>query len=615
MKKMIKNLPDKFKKHGKEIKDFALGAINYYFDHPCFTKLKSKKGKLDDSIDMQFNSAENQNNRVQNAWRSNIAIPMVREAFLARRAILSQAFSQPELVTILPDGVTPHKNARNMQDVVMSVLKTTHFHENTLEPVIDSCSRYGCAVVVSNFEIKEKTLTKTVPKYINNVFDGYDREKVVDEWKGVFCDPIDILNYFQQPEAADPKKAMYRGYVERVPVYQIANEMKEDDQGLYIKENIDKVIKLAENGSIESKNYHEKNGETARIVTIDRFHYYGKLTFKGNRDDDTTYYIQIAGGEVIRFQENPNDEDLVPINIYTIDKRPELWWGSTDAENVIPMENYMQMILSMYADSAMQELQRFVLYDTNSGVNMSKINAAAKNGGWIPVDRKQGQDLKGIFHQNQFTGIGTGNINYIVSELKEAAQRVRPKGDFTMQPNQGGMKNKTAEAARIITQQGSTLESYFLRIFSYGLSDNIRAIMIMLKQHLGDHIIARPKPTEDPVELMKMEILGDFNPDVKTALTENQSTRSQKLLNFLTMVMNFQGSGDPSWLRLELPPVIRELTRTILQDTVDTDTVYPEMTEDEIQMQRMQKQQQQAAQMMGPPAGPPQPQGALQNVA
>jgi len=613
---MIKNLPNKLKKYEKQVKDFVNGGINYYFGHNCFKTLKSKKGKLNDSIDMRFNSSNNTNNRVQNAWKSNIAIPMVREAFIARRAILAQAFSQPELVTVLPDGLTPHENAKNMQDVVMSVIKTTHFHENTLEPVIDSCSRYGCAVVVSNFEIKEKIVTKTVPREINGIPDGYDREKVIDETKGVYTDPIDILNYFQQPEVAISSKAAYRGYVERVPVYQIANEAKEDEQGIYIKENIDKVLKLAENGSIESTNYYQhKNLESAQIVTIDRFHYYGKLTFQGNRDDDTTYYIQMAGGEIIRFQENPNDEDLVPIDVYTIDKRPEYWWGSTDAENVVPMENYMQMILSMYADSAMQELQRYILYDTGTGINTTKINQAAKNGGFVGVDRKQGQSLKDIFHQYQFTGISTSNVNYIVSELKEGAQRVRPKGDFTMQPNQGGMKNKTAEAARIITQQGSTLESYFLRMFSYGLRANIRTMIVMLKQHLGDYIIARPKPTEDPVELMKMEILGDFNPTVATALTENQVNRSQRLLNFITAVMNFKGSGDPSWMRYDLGPVIREFTKDILQESVDVDLVYPEMSEQEIQMQRMQMQQQQAAQMMGPQAGPPQPQGALQNVA
>ena len=114
-------MPVNIKKQEPQATAFATGAIDHYFKHPCFKTLKNKKGKLDDSIDMRFNSTNNVNNRVQNAWRSNIAIPMVREAFLTRRAVLSTAFSQPDLITLQADGVTPFENAINMQDVVHSV--------------------------------------------------------------------------------------------------------------------------------------------------------------------------------------------------------------------------------------------------------------------------------------------------------------------------------------------------------------------------------------------------------------------------------------------------------------------------------------------------------------
>jgi hypothetical protein len=620
---MIDNLPKKFKTHSRVLTDFVKSSITYYFNHKCFKILKNKKAKLDDSIDMRFNASSNDNNRVQNAWRSNIAIPMVRESFLSQRAITSGAFSTPPLVTVMPDGYTPFENAKRMNSVVTTVIRNTRFQERTLEPVIESCSRYGCAVVVSYFDFKTQSQMKTVEDTMQGVFLGYKRAKEEKSRSGIFSDKIHILNYGQQPDQPDPEKARYRFYVERIPVHQIANEAKEAEAegngNIYIKDNIRELIEKAKKGSVKSQNYYNENQEeTAHLMFVDRFHWYGKLDFKGNRDDNTTYYVQMAGDKIIAIQENPHDEDLIPINIYCFDPRPEYWWGSASAENQIPGENYLQMALSMTADSTMQELQRFVFYDTGTGINTTRMNEAAKNGGFIPFDRKQGQSLKDIFYQYQFPGISTQNLNYIVSEVKEASQRVGNKTDFTRQPNEGGLKNKTAEAARMMGQQGNSQESFYLRQFAYGLRANVRTMIILIKQMFDHVIIIRPSNMSDPIEIIKRDILGDYNPLVRTSLTQNQALRSQRLQNLMTMVMNFKGAQDPAFVRFNLIPIVREFTKDILENSVDIDQTYPEETPQEHQQMIAQQQGMGMGAMQG--AGgqqmsPPFNQGALANVA
>lgn len=618
---MIENLPKQAKKHLKEITNFVWGSIQYYYEHDCYKKLKAKVSKLNDSIDMRFSTKTNTNNRIQNAWRSNIAYPMSREAFLQQRATLYAAFSIPPIFTILPDGSTPFQNAVNMQDVLLTNCRVNQFIQNPLNQVFNSCSRYGCATVVSYFNATAREVMTTQAQMVNGNFIGYERVARQKVKKGVVAEAFDILNYFQQPDQPDPFKARYRGYVERVPLHEILNDYEEDPD-FYIKDNLLKITKNAEKGSVKSQHYRSAGGEseTPEMIYVDRYHWFGTLDFKGNRDDGRMYYVQLIDDTVIAIDYNPNDEELVPIDIYRLDPRPEYWWGSTQAENVIPMENALQTIFSMAIDSGLQELHKLVFYDTSTDIDIASINEASKHGGLVPYNRKPGMPTaRDIFYEPQFAGVNPNTIGFLTNEMKSAAQRVVSKGDFSHKAVEGGFKDTTATIGNIIDRQGNTLEAYYLSQFAFGLINNIRTMSIILKQRLGNYILVRPNPAQNPAMIAKRLILGDFQPIIVTSLTQNQINRSQRLYNLITAVQNFKGSGDPTWLNYNLSPVVREWSKDVLQNSVDIDQVYPEISPQQHQM--MMAQQMGTGMGVMPGAGgqkslpPLSPQRGLANVA
>lgn len=608
---MINNLTSNTSLVNAKIAMYVSDSIDFYFNHPCYKSLERKKAKLNNSIDMKFSS--NRGNRRRNAWQSNIAIPMVRESFLARRAITSNAFSTSPLVTVNPDGVTSAQTAVNMNNLLQSVVRATNYQQRTLAPVIDSCSRWGAAVTFSYFQASNKLVKRTVPIYSGTHVIGYEKAEVKARDTGVFADSINVLNYFQQPDEPTAKKSRFRGFVERVPMYQVKNDA-EATPDVYIQSNVKKVLDMAKQGGLDNSRYSTPaqngssnnsrcrtthNSDSSHHTNIDRYRWWGKLSIPGNEDDDTTYYIEMVNDLIVRIQENPHDEDIIPLDIWTFDPRPEYWWGTTDAENVIPMENYLQMIFSSYSDSVIQELQRMIFYDKSSGINTTTINEGLKNGGFIGFDKKHNQDIDKIFYQYQFPGAATGNLNYIAGEIKQAAGRVRPKADFSQQPNQGGLKNKTATAANIMGTQANTQESFHLRQFGYGLMGNMKTMMTLLKQRSGNILIVRPTLSGDPITMYKEAILGDFNPIMQTTLTENEQVAANRIFNVITGIQNFRGTGDPAWMNVNMQGIIKDWLKSAMPNS-DIDAYYPEQN----QMQQMQQFPQQ-----GVGAQPPQQQG------
>ena len=86
---MALDLVKNFRKHEQAIRRYMTDREASYFDSQCFKSLKQRYDKLNDSLDMRFNLSRNRNT-ARNQWQSKIAIPLVRESFLQRRATTEQ---------------------------------------------------------------------------------------------------------------------------------------------------------------------------------------------------------------------------------------------------------------------------------------------------------------------------------------------------------------------------------------------------------------------------------------------------------------------------------------------------------------------------------------------
>ena len=307
-------------------------------------------------------------------------------------------------------------------------------------------------------------------------------------------------------------------------------------------------------GSGRSQSFTRGMDFDGSAVDVRRF--YAQINIEGNEDDLNHYYIEMVGDKIIRIQHNPNDEDLVPYNVFLYYPRLEYWWGNTDSEFVIPHENFTNLIMGLKADRALNMLQQYIFHEKGV-IDPTDWNNRLINGGLIPVDLKGGRELQKVLHQFRPQDDSLASTDSIMREVKESQQKMTPTPDFTRGAKAGGLRNQTATAALILEEQGDALESNILEQFNFSMEELARVQMTMLQQHLPDQFGLRPRPEQSMRILDKAQILGSFDYRVETALTRNRLNELQRLQNKITGTMNFRGTGDPTWQRVDMEQVAR----------------------------------------------------------
>lgn len=560
------DLIGQFEKYEKAIFEYVSSRKETYFKSDCYKRLRNRYSQLNDMIDLRAHAGRGDN---KNNWKSKIVFPLVRQQFLIRKAFTKANFRNDPLISVSPAGNTPIENAINVQDVLNLNLKNTKFRARAFNRIIDTTSRCGAGVAVTKFSSDVKSVKKTAKTPF-----GYERvERQVSKKNALnnYCHP---LNYFQNAEVSEPDESDFRGWIERTRLDQLVAEVKKD-QSLYIKRNLEDVIRKAQTGLVEDKNYyHIVQNQDWNAVGVDIDHGYYTLNIRGNEDDDTIYYLQWAGDKIIRIQENPFDEDIVPISIFRYDIRPEYWWGNVDIENQIPAENFLNLVLGMKADNAIRNLEQYIFYDKEK-IHPADIMNRRKAGGWIGVDLPSGTSLSSLIYGYQGRDISGQDVDYIVREMKEVSQRMAPQPDLQRPAAQGGLQNKTLGAAQMIQEQGNILEADMLEQFSQGLISMGEANVVMLQQFLGDRFAVRPDIKQAQRILSKGDILGQYSYEVESSLSKNKIGEAMRLSNVITAIQNFKGTGDPAFANIDVTKIVREWLRKI-DIPGDVDDIYPE---------------------------------------
>lgn len=505
----------------------------------------------------------------RNNFQSKVAFPLVKERAMIREAIFSQNFRGDPLITVEPAGDTSVDNAHNIQDVLASNFKTTKFRSKAFRIIKKDCAEYGAAVCYTAWRESNKESMKTV-----NTPLGPQRELKKATKRNAMNYAIHILDYFQDPNVPDPDDSSYQGHIERTSLAKL-KAMYKANPDVYIKENIEWAIKEAEKGAMEDKNYHDKyDGKKPNpgSFPIDKTVIYSTCNIRGNEDNENYYYAEIVGGKIIRFQDNPHDEDARMYATFTFYPRREYWWGNSDAEFVLPHEKFTNIVMGMKADQAMRALQSYVFHEKGT-IDVADWNNRHKNGGFIGVDAKNNKPLSQLLYQWQPQDYSLQSTDSIMREVKESQQRLTPRPDFTRAATAGGIRNATATAAVILDEQGDVAEAHILENFMFGVKKVAENNIIMLQQRLGDTLAVRPSGTNEQKVMDKSEILGSFGYHVETALNKNKASELMRLQNLLTSIMNFKGSGDPAFQQLDIVPIIKKILKNA--DIGDVEELMP----------------------------------------
>jgi len=561
----------KFEKHEQTLLDFGLTRKERYYSSPCFRDYKRKHDRMRDAINMKSPITQN------NTFNSKISFPYVREQFLLRRGVTKKNFRNNPLFTLDPLQQTPMDFAKTTQDLLVANLRQTNFRALAFEKMVDFSSRYGPWVAYSRFHKTTQMGWKTT--FTPEALQPYSREyRLLNNHENVRNVAINPMNYFQDPDEIYPEQSTIRGFVDCQTVDVLIADVKANPRN-YIKKNIVEVIKRAKDFGInETDKYSEatrKNDFSHVKVDINRI--WTTLPIKGNEDDSTTYYMEIVGDKIIRFHENFEDENMVPLTCGTYRQRLDYWWGNTDAEDVQPHENFITLLMQMKADQALRLMDSMVFMPKGYGVDWATLNERHENGGVVFYDDKPNVDMRKMVVPWQPQDNSSSNIDYIMREVKESKNRMSPNPDLASGFNSGGMNNKTATAALMAGEEGDALQSDMLEVFGFGMVELARKNVSMLQQYLGDTFDIRPNPRQLPREAQKYEILGDYDFKIVSSLQKNKIAEFQRLHNLLTGIANFKGTPDQTWQNVQTTPLIRKYLQTA--DIGDVDKVLTDTPE------------------------------------
>lgn len=563
------DLENKWRNYESKIKEYLLTRARTYEQSSCKQRLVKRYFSIRDAIDLAGGRSSQNRLQYQHDFNSKIKMPLVREAYNLRKASLRANYRNEPLYTLVPVANTPRENAKNLGDALNYNLKRTQYRRKCLNPLINMVAACGAGVVYSDWMADTRAVMQTI-----NTPLGPQRMRVPRDRYNVINRNIHPLNYIQNPNHVDSEDSDYQGHYESWPLAKLMSRAKAQPD-VYIKKNVREVIDEAKESAMHNEAMmHVAKSEDWNALTVDVTIWWAQLQITNNEDDESYYYVEMVGDKIIRLEPGYYDEEMRPYSIFGLDPRPDVWWSNTDPEMQLGFENALNSVLQMQMDDAIRNLQQFIFMDKQLGVDPAMLNRAHLNGGYVFVNNKDAnRHISQMFYRDQGRELNLAGINGVLQEGKEAAQRVRPKPDFSRTAPQGGIQNKTAYAASLIEEDANVQEADYAVAFNMGLERMGEVNGVILRQMLPDLFAMRPDPRVSQRVVSKEEILGPVHYTVETAMTRNQQQRVMKLQNVLTGVMNFIGTGHPAFQNFNLAPIVKEWVNA-LDLPADTEEVY-----------------------------------------
>lgn len=570
---MIDDLENKVKSSKKfqnAVSDYLMKRDDSYMTSRCRKRMEKRYKWLKASLDGAY-SPNNSDGYAVNGWLPSLIFPVVREMYYMGRAMTMKNFRQEPLITLEPEYDTPYENSLNAQIALNTNFKRTNFRSKCFSPIVDDVWRCGFAVTYSGIVRNEKNVLKTVDTPFGPMQQNVSRGTRTN----VVNTRIHPLDYAQDDMVADPEESSWRRIFESISVATLIAQYKKNPD-IFIRENIEEIIKVSKSEVWQDDNkyrYDETIMPDLGRHNVDIKRYFAKVWISGNEDDDTDYEISMIKDKIISFDINRNDESICPVQVYRLRRRPQYFWGNSPAEDNLGHEKFLHILMNMTAQNALQALERYVFYDKNA-FDMSSVLNARSNGGFIPIEMRSNLQIQNMIHEYQGRDASMQNIDWVAREVKESVQKAGFKPDFLRSGNKGGLANDTATAANILDETSNTLESDCMETFGYDICGIGKINTILLQMFLGDFIKLQLDPKQGPITIMKSQLLGDNQYNVISTLNKNTIQQAIKLQNVLTQILNYKGSGDPTWQNVNIVPIAKKWIQQL--DVGDPDAILPQ---------------------------------------
>jgi len=291
-----------FSKFENAITNFIETRKASYFASSNYKKLAARVGVISDSVNLRFAGARTKRGQVNNIFRSKLAFPLLKERTNIRRAALKAVFRSEPLITYEAMGATPFASALKLTQVEQQNLITQRFRARAWNRTLNTVSKFGSAILYSSFEHTLKFGNKT----INDPILGIRRQNnvVIENHQNVVSTPISILNYWQNEHVPNHYDSPYKGHMDKIHLSRLIALGKQNKElKVYIQANLDKVIKRAKTERMKDIHFKPRNDLDFDNTWLDITKGYAQIPLDGNEEDETTYYFEMVGGIIIRFQD------------------------------------------------------------------------------------------------------------------------------------------------------------------------------------------------------------------------------------------------------------------------------------------------------------------------
>lgn len=578
---LIKN----FAKHEKAISRSLTERIDDYDRSDCKRSYKERVDRLKCSWDMVPPNGTG-NNLI------GLTYLLVKEHTLVTRSIFTANFRADPLWSLKAIGNTPRENAMNMQDLLIANNEQMRFRPNVLIPGIDLVCKDGAAVIFTEYCEYSEMGWQTIADPMFGSQRVYGPTKRTKNAKSTV---IDFINYFQNPRIVNPDYSDIRGHVEPLRLSTLVARYKQHPE-LYIKENIEKVIKNVKKEHFKKDEYYtdQQGKESARdFGGVNVFVRRGQvqLNLEGNEEDNTYYYFEMVGETIIRFQDNPYDRNMNQYDIWLCESRREYCWGNTPAEYSVQNEDALNLLNGLGFENAIEAMKKYTFFNSNA-ISPGLFRNVAHNA-QIPVDVGKDIALNNVLYQFQPQDTALPAIDHAYRRIMENNQRVTTTPDLNRAPSSGGPTNKTAFAADTMKQIGSNLDADILEKFSHCLSKTGEKHSIILSQFLGNFgpILITPEQAESIRTVQKEQILGNWSVYMDTALQKTNQGEIMRYQNIVTWLQNLVMSGLP--LPVNFEPMVKQVIK--MGEFAHVDEIIPSQQQPQAQIQQQPPQDLEAA--------------------
>lgn len=580
-----------YSKYKQSITNFCVDRKEMYFDSKVHKSLTNRTKIIDDVINLVF---------PQNAgFIAEIAMPIVRKRWREINSFVRKYFEAEPLITFTAVGGTPEDNAKNRSMLVNRNFVSTNFRRDCFRWMIDSAARYGSYVTFTQYaEQTGQTLGKKTI-YDPNALNPYQRSYTQARKQNARTYPVHVLNYFCDPEKTPYCKGSYEGIIDRWPISYLHSLLNDEN---YIRENILKIIEKCKEGTTDAhwyggtgegelKDYSRENVDVSRMFST--------LPFKGNEDDATEYAIEFIDNEIVKINESGLDDNERPISTASLLNRPNVWWGNSDVEDIIPHQNISNWLYNTSFENTMKLMDSVTMYPRGA-IDLADWNNRHQMGGLVPYDGNQ--KPSDMMHQFQRKDTSLNNVDWMIREIKQSTQESSPIVNMQNKYNEGGLNNSTLGAAQMVASIGEILQFDMMNNFQYGLlhigevSANILEIML-------DEQFTLPANKQYKV-MEKHQIMGEFDGIVESSLTLNDQTQFANQTNRLTQMLNWAGTGRPEFNNINYSRLIKDVLKSGNKWYSNEDDYYQEQPQQQqpigpAGMQPPQQSQPQQPQMAG----------------